>query len=232
MKRMLQHKRPLLVTFAVVAIVAAIWSYVFLQNSPQQTLDQRTHDVASQLKCPICQGESVADSPSALAQQMRGVIRQQLQAGKSEQEVIQYFQNSYGNSIVWSPPWQGFTLLAWLAPIGLLLAGLVLLFFILRDWQTSSALSSTANEVELAGTHEDELIFEYTQLAQELTDEDPILQEIELDYQLGNITETDYRSLREKYLHRTLVALKSRYDREQELDTMIEERLRAMREQS
>jgi cytochrome c-type biogenesis protein CcmH len=230
MKRMLQHKRPLLVTFAVVAIVAAIWSYAFLQNSPQQTLDKRAHDVASQLKCPICQGESVADSPSALAQQMRGVIRQQLQAGKSEQEVIQYFQNSYGNSIVWSPPWQGFTLLAWLAPIGLSLAGLVVLFFILRDWQMSSALNSTAHEVELAGTHEDELIFEYTQLVQELTDEDPILQEIELDYQLGNITEADYRSLREKYLHRSLVALKSRYDREQELDTMIEERLGTLKE--
>ena len=229
MKRMLQRKRPLLVTFAVVAIVAAIWSYVFLQNSPQQTLDQRAHNVASQLKCPICQGESVADSPSALAQQMRGVIRQQLQAGKSEQEVIQYFQNSYGNSIVWSPPWQGFTLLAWLAPIGLLLAGLVLLFFILRDWQTNSALSSTTNAGELAATDEDELTSEHTQLVQEL--DDRILQEIELDYQLGNITEADYHTLREKYLHRTLVALKSRYDREQELDTMIEERLRAMKEQ-
>lgn len=230
MKHMLQQRRPLLVTFAVVAIVAAIWSYVFLQNPAQQTLDQRVRNVALQLKCPICQGESVADSPSALAQQMRGVIRQQLQAGKSEQEVIQYFQNSYGDSIVWSPPWQGFALLAWLVPIGLLLAGLALLFFILRDWQTSSALSSTSNTSEPVSTDEDELTFEHTQLLQEL--EDPILQEIELDYQLGNITEADYHTLREKYLHRTLVALKSRYDREQELDTMIEKRLRAMREQS
>ena len=230
MKHMLQQKRPLLVTFAVVAIVAAIWSYVFLQNSPQQTLDQRAHDVASQLKCPICQGESVADSPSALAQQMRGVIRQQLQAGKSEQEVIQYFQNSYGNSIVWSPPWQGFALLAWLVPISLLIAGLALLFFILRDWQSSSALNASTNQGESAVTSQDELPIEDAQLVQELTDDDPILQEIELDYQLGNITEADYHSLREKYLHRTLVALKSRYDREQELDALIEERLDALKE--
>src|SRR3989440_11244026 len=128
MKRMLQRKRSLLVTFAVVAIVAAIWSYVFLQNSPQQTLDQRAHDVASQLKCPICQGESVADSPSALAQQMRGVIRQQLQAGKSEQEVVHYFTRSYGDQIINSPPWQGFYLLIWLVPIALLLGGVVLLW--------------------------------------------------------------------------------------------------------
>ncbi len=103
------QRRPLFIALAVLAIVGAVWSYVFLQNPPQPSLDQRVHDVASQLRCPICQGESVADSPSQLAQQMRGVIRQQLQSGKSEQEVIQYFRTSYGDQIVWSPPWQGFT---------------------------------------------------------------------------------------------------------------------------
>lgn len=56
------------------------------------------------------------------------------------------------------------------------------------------------------------------------------IQEVELDYQLGNISETDYRSLRERYLRRALVAMKSRYDREQELDDPIEAQLRTMRE--
>src|SRR5438445_1510590 len=123
----MKQKRSLFIAIAVVAIVAAIWSYVFLQNPPQETLDQRVHDVASQLKCPVCQGESVADSPAQISQQMRGIIRQQLKAGKSEQEVIQYFRNSYGDQIVWSPPWQGFTLLAWLVPICLMLGGIIVL---------------------------------------------------------------------------------------------------------
>ena len=56
------------------------------------------------------------------------------------------------------------------------------------------------------------------------------LQEIELDYQFGNIAETDYRSLRERYVRRALAALKSRYDREQELDEAIEEQLLKLRE--
>src|SRR6059058_3505411 len=144
------QKRPLFVALAVLAIVGAVWSYVFLQNPAQPTLDQRVHEVASQLKCPVCQGESVADSPSQLSQQMRGVIRQQLQSGKSEQEVIQYFRTSYGDQIVWLPPWQGFTLLAWLVPIGLLLAGIILLFFVLRDWRALEPASSTAADPELA----------------------------------------------------------------------------------
>lgn len=56
------------------------------------------------------------------------------------------------------------------------------------------------------------------------------LHEIELDYQLGNISENDYRVLRERYLRRALVALKSRYDREQELDDVIEVQLQKMKE--
>ena len=171
---MKRQKRSFFVALAVVAIVSAIWSYVFLLNPPQQTLDSRVHDVASQLKCPICQGESVADSPSQLSQQMRGVIRQQLLSGKSEQEVIQYFQASYGEQIVWSPPWQGFTLLAWLVPIALLLAGALLLLFVLRDWRTRPLIGLHADDVELAGADEVELAIYRSQLERELAAEDPI----------------------------------------------------------
>src|SRR5258708_16720089 len=116
----MKKARSLLLSLAVAAIVGCIWFYVFLITPRQQTLDQRVHDVASQLKCLVCQGESVADSPATLSQQMRGIIRQQLQSGKSEQEVIQYFQTRYGDAILWSPPRQGFTALAWLVPIVLL----------------------------------------------------------------------------------------------------------------
>jgi hypothetical protein len=58
------------------------------------------------------------------------------------------------------------------------------------------------------------------------------LREIELDYQLGNISEGDYRSLRERYVRRALVALKSRYEREQGLDEAIEAQLRQLREKN
>ena len=56
------------------------------------------------------------------------------------------------------------------------------------------------------------------------------LQEVELDYQLGNLEETDYHSLRTRYMRRAALAMKSRQEREQELDTMIEEQLRKLKE--
>src|SRR6266436_3019324 len=144
----MRKRRSLLIFLAVAAIISSIWFYTFLISPARQTLDQRVHDVASQLKCLVCQGESVADSPATLAQQMRGVIRQQLQAGKSEQEVIQYFRSSYGDQIVWSPPWQGFSLLAWLVPIALVLGGMFLLGFVLREWRTVTPTGATPNDVE------------------------------------------------------------------------------------
>ena len=58
------------------------------------------------------------------------------------------------------------------------------------------------------------------------------LQEVELDYQLGNLGDADYRSMRSRYLRRAALAMKSRQEREQELDAMIEERLRLLKEQN
>jgi hypothetical protein len=58
------------------------------------------------------------------------------------------------------------------------------------------------------------------------------LQEVELDYQLGNLGENDYRSMRTRYLRRAALALKSRHEREQELDALIEEKLRLLKEQN
>jgi cytochrome c-type biogenesis protein CcmH len=131
-------RRPLFLVVGVLLIIAATWLLLLVNASTHKTLDERVLEVGAQLRCPICQGESVADSPSFLAKEMRQVIREQLGEGKSEQKVIQYFIRRYGSQIAWSPPWQGFSLLAWLVPIVLLLAGVGLLVMIVLNWRTSA----------------------------------------------------------------------------------------------
>jgi cytochrome c-type biogenesis protein CcmH len=167
-------RRPLLLLLTVVALVGAVWSYILITAPPQETLDQRVYDVASQLKCPVCQSESVANSSATIAQQMRGVIRQQLQEGKSEQEVLQYFASRYGEQILWSPPQRGFSLLAWLVPIGMLFIGASLLFFILRDWQMKGHKAPGTGEAELAQIDEAELKQYRQRLERELAEEDAL----------------------------------------------------------
>lgn len=111
-----------------------------------------------------------------------------------------------------------------IAAIIAILLGISMLGFVLnplyRDYKSKQAASKEpANSETLE-----------RESAEQARDARTALQEIELDYQLGNISEEDYRSLRERYVRRALVALKSRYEREQELDEMIEEQLRSMRE--
>lgn len=167
--------RYLLLFIAVLAILGAIWSYVLLTNPPQETLDQRVQDVGSQLRCLVCQGESVADSPSQFSQQARMIIREQLQEGKSEQQIIQFFQARYGDRILWLPLKQGFALVAWLIPGAILLGGLILLFFVLRSWQKSAAITTTEPATEMKETDDDPDFATYrAQLEQELAADDPI----------------------------------------------------------
>src|SRR5262249_1326334 len=97
-----------------------------------QTLDQRVRAVASQIQCPVCHGESVADSPSAIAAEMRSLIRQQLAQGMSEQQVLHYFRDRYAPRILDTPPPQGFHALRWLGPRVVLIPGLLLAAAALR----------------------------------------------------------------------------------------------------
>lgn len=182
------YRASLFVLVGVVLLIVALWTYMAFTASTQQTLEQHVQKLGAQLKCPICQGESVTDSPSPLAQQIRAIIGQQIQAGRSDQQIIQYFSDRYGEQIVWSPPWWGFSLFAWLVPIALLVGGLVLIFFTLRDWRlpvasmaTSGVAQSTGSvtreeDVELADVDEAELAQYRAQLERELATEDAIFE--------------------------------------------------------
>ncbi|HVY54389.1 MAG TPA: cytochrome c-type biogenesis protein [Thermodesulfobacteriota bacterium] len=85
-------------------------------SSADQSLDDRVNEIAHSLMCPVCQGQSVAESNSNLAQDMRQIIRKQLEEGKSRDEVIAYFVNRYGETILASPPPKGVNWLLWVMP--------------------------------------------------------------------------------------------------------------------
>src|SRR5690348_10933621 len=131
----LKPRSALYLFLALIALMVAAWSISYIYAARNQTLDQRVQEVASQIKCPVCQGESIADSKADLARQMRSQVRQQLQEGKSEQDVLSYFRDHYGDDILLSPQSQGFGLFSWLVPLLLVLGGCGLVYLTLRDWK-------------------------------------------------------------------------------------------------
>ena len=119
---------PLLLTLALVAAPARA-----------DPLDDQTRQVAKQLQCPICAGQSVADSPSGLAEQMRGLIRKKLEAGESPEQIVQYFVERYGEGILLEPPKRGLSLAVWWAPLVVLVGGAALVVLLVRAWLRPNA---------------------------------------------------------------------------------------------
>jgi cytochrome c-type biogenesis protein CcmH len=127
-------------------------------------LDDGVRRVALQLQCPVCEGETAADSPSGLAADMRAVIRTRLAAGVGDQQILDEFVASYGDSILTEPPKRGISLGVWLGPtIGVML-GAVVLGMLLRSWRRSPSARTTA----LAGAALDpEVADEYLRFREE-----------------------------------------------------------------
>lgn len=114
------------------------------KNDP--VLDAATSAVAAQLRCPVCQGVAVQDSPSELAQQMRMVVKEQLAAGKSADEVKEYFVSKYGEWILLEPKAHGFNVVIYALPVLLVLGGAAFIVFIVRKWTAAApAAAGTAS---------------------------------------------------------------------------------------
>jgi cytochrome c-type biogenesis protein CcmH len=97
-------------------------------------LERKVKEVSSQLRCPVCQGLSLADSPSELSQEMKSVVRDQLAAGRSPDEVKGYFVSKYGEWILMEPTRRGFNWAVYLLPVVVVAAGAGVIAVAVRRW--------------------------------------------------------------------------------------------------
>jgi cytochrome c-type biogenesis protein CcmH/NrfF len=100
-------------------------------------LDRQVKEVASQLRCVVCQGLSIQDSPSSLAQEMRALVREQLADGRSPDEVKAYFVERYGEWVLLRPPPRGLNLLVYVLPVVMILGGAAFVFVKARQWSST-----------------------------------------------------------------------------------------------
>ena len=107
-------------------------------SSAAPVRDEDVQAIASQLRCVVCQNLSVADSPSEMAHQMRGLIRERLASGERPEQVVAYFVQRYGEWVLLAPPARGLNLLLWLAPFGAVVAGLAMVLALSRRWHRRS----------------------------------------------------------------------------------------------
>lgn len=126
--------------------LAVIETYEF--SSPE--LEQRYRQLSLELRCPKCQNQNIADSNAPISQDLRKLLYQQLEAGASDGEILDYMVARYGEFVRYRPRYDGVTAVLWLAPVVLLLAGIALALLMLRGRSRpsppDSALSATEEE--------------------------------------------------------------------------------------
>lgn len=146
--------RPTSLVTVVAALIVLLAAQAFAQTearvaTPIQTpqdsaLEAMTTRLASELRCPVCQGNSIQDSPSELALQMRDVIRDQLRSGKSPDEVRAYFVDKYGEWILLAPKATGLNLIVYIVPFAAVLLGGLVVWRTVRRWTSSPPAPESA----------------------------------------------------------------------------------------
>jgi cytochrome c-type biogenesis protein CcmH len=95
-------------------------------------LEARMQRIAVELRCLVCQNQTIADSPAGLSDDLRREIREQLLRGASDEQVVQYMTDRYGDFIRYRPAMKASTMVLWLGPIVLLVGGVLVLVLVLR----------------------------------------------------------------------------------------------------
>jgi cytochrome c-type biogenesis protein CcmH len=119
--------------------------------SAQDTrLERRVTDLAHELRCLVCQNQTLADSNAPLAVDLRNQIREQLAAGKSERDVVDFMVARYGDFVLYRPPLKASTVLLWAGPFVFLVAGFYFLLRFLRRRQVPEPQLSDAERARAA----------------------------------------------------------------------------------
>jgi cytochrome c-type biogenesis protein CcmH len=111
-------------------------------------LEARARALSAQLRCLVCQNQSIDDSNAALARELRLLVREQLVAGNSDQEILDYLVGRYGQFVLLKPQFNVFTAILWVAPVLLLVGGGILAVRVIRARAAQSGGGELSPEEE------------------------------------------------------------------------------------
>jgi len=141
--------RAILLCLAL-AITPLAWAVNPDEMLADPVLEQRARDISGELRCLVCQNESIDDSDADLAKDIRILVRERLTAGDTDDQVRQYLVDRYGEFVLLRPRVEAHTLILWFAAPGLLAIGLIVLFVMARRRRTAIIVDELSAEEQKA----------------------------------------------------------------------------------
>lgn len=122
----------MIMIFAGMMMLASYPLYSAQAISPEEQMadpldETRARDLAAELRCLVCQNQTVDDSDADFAITIRSIIRDQISAGKSDNDILDFLRQRYGDYILFNPPLNRMTFILWLTPFILLIGGIILI---------------------------------------------------------------------------------------------------------
>jgi cytochrome c-type biogenesis protein CcmH len=140
---------------AILVVLSLLLAAPALAVEPSEMLDnpvleQRARELSAEIRCVVCQNESIDSSHAEIAHELRVLVRERLVAGESDQEVLDYLVARYGDFVLLRPPVKPATYLLWFGPFALLLIGMVAVFVFFRRQRAVATQAPALSPAEKA----------------------------------------------------------------------------------
>jgi cytochrome c-type biogenesis protein CcmH len=136
----------LILMLMATSVVSPAWAVLPSEQLSDPALELRARALSTQLRCVVCQNQTIDDSDADLAHDLRVLLRQRLKAGDSDRQAMAFIAGRYGDYVLLKPPFKGETMLLWLGPLLVLAAGAGGVGFYLRRRQGERAVAFTPSE--------------------------------------------------------------------------------------
>jgi len=142
MLRLKDLRQPIIVITLLMLILAGCFN-----SSNDLTIEERAQGLDKQLICPICPTETIDQSQVQLAKQMKNIVRERLNEGASEQEILDFFVSRYGEDVLAAPPARGFNLTIWIVGGLALPSAILILILTLRSMRNTTKHQASSKEI-------------------------------------------------------------------------------------
>ncbi len=109
---------------------------VTAQYHNEEALQKTAREIYGLIMCPLCAGQTIAQSSNETSSQMRDLVLKKLRRGETKEEILQYFESRYGERILAKPNKKGFNLILWVFPFVLVALAAILIYFLIRRWSS------------------------------------------------------------------------------------------------
>jgi cytochrome c-type biogenesis protein CcmH len=148
-RRPAARRRAIVWVLLVAAAVGLLTTAIVDRGDGSQTNAERVYAIAGQFACPVCQGQSIAESDIPIAKEMRLEISKRLDQGQTESQIRDYLVSNYGENIDYTPRATGVTGLVWIIPVVVVVVALAGLVAVFRRWRAEERFEATDADRDL-----------------------------------------------------------------------------------